>query len=139
MEQSARKVAERIVTQSDAPELRTALRDLDEAKDEAREGGFPPPSDTARRNACQLLPATHAISPQRFEVYPTPDREVTISAPDGPGRSLLLLCDCDGGALRLVNMNGAHRCARHSGASLLPDGFAREALNDLERCHCEAV
>ena len=51
-----------------------------------------------------------------------------IDAPGGHGRSVLLLCDSEGGALCLVNMNGAHRRARYSDADLLPDGFVREAL-----------
>ena len=122
----------RIIAASGSPELRDALRDLDEARDEAHEEGFSPPSDMALRNARWLLYAMHGISPRRFEVYPTPDREVAIAAPGGSGRSLLLLCDSGGGALCLVNMNGAHRRARYSNADLLPDSFVREALHDLE-------
>ena len=74
----------------------------------------------------------YGISPRRFEVYPTPDGEIAIDAPGGPGRSILLLCDSDGGALCLVNMNGDHRRARYSTAGILPDGFVRDALAELE-------
>ena len=59
--------------------------------------------------------------------------EVAIDAPGGPGRSVLLLCDSDGGALCLVNANGKHRRARYSDSNLLPDGFIREALAELEQ------
>ena len=62
-------------------ELNDALRDLREARDEAREEGLPQPSDTALRNAERLLREMYGISPRRFEVYPTPDGEIAIDAP----------------------------------------------------------
>ena len=115
------------------PDLGDALHDLDQAKEEAREGGFPAPPEKTLRNARRLLHAMYRISPWRFEVYPTPDGEIAIDAPGGLGRSVLLLCDSDGGALCLVNMNGAHRRARYSDTRRLPDGFVREALTELEQ------
>ncbi len=113
------------------PELRDALRDLDEVAAEAREEQFVAPSGTALANARRLLPEMYRISPRRYEVYPTPDGEVAIDAPGGHGRSVLLLCDSEGGALCLVNMNGAHRRAHYSGAGLLPDKSFRGALTEL--------
>ena len=115
------------------PDLRDALRDLDEAKDEAREEGFPMPSDTALGNARRLLYAMYGLLPCRFEVYPTPDGEVAVHSSARSGRSILVLCDSDGGVLCLVNINGAHRRARYSDAGSLPDGFVREALAELQR------
>ena len=112
--------------------LTEALYDLRNARDEAREEGFPVPSDTALQNAEVLLKEVYGISPRRFEVYPTPDGEIAIDAPGGPGRSVLLLCGSEGGALCLVNMSGDHRRARYSTTEILPDGFVREALNELE-------
>ena len=44
-----------------------------------------------------------------------------------------MLCDSDGGALCLVNVDGAHRRARYSTTQTLPDGFVREALVELEQ------
>ena len=113
--------------------LAAALRDLEEALDEAAEEDFPAPQEVAFDNARRLLRAMYAISPRRFEVYPTPDGEIAIDAPDGRGSSVLLLCDSDGGALCLVNMKGRHRRARYSTAEALPDGFVREAMAELER------
>ena len=115
------------------PDLRDALHDLDQAKEEAREDGFPAPSRKALGNARRLLHAMYRISPRRFEIYPTPDGEIAIDAPGGSGRSVLLLCDSDGGVLCLVNMNGAHRRARYSDTRGLPDGFVHEALAELEQ------
>ena len=115
------------------PDLHDALYDLDQAKEEAREDGFPVPSGKALENARRLLYAMYRVSPRRFEVYPTPDGEIAIDAPGRPGRSVLLLCDSDGGALCLVNMAGAHRRARYSDTHGLPDGFVREALAEFEQ------
>ena len=117
------------------PNLRDALHDLNEVKNEAREDKFTVPSDVAVGNAQRLLLAMYQILARRFEVYPMPDGEVAIDVPGGPGRSVLLLCGSDGGALCSVNMNGVHRYARYSNSSArrLPDGFVREALAELER------
>lgn len=114
-------------------DLRAALRDLDAVEGEALEEGFPIPSRMARENARRLLQAMHRISGRRLEVYPTPDGEVVIDAPGGQGRSVLLLCDSEGGALCLVNMNGKHRRARYADSNGLPDGFVREALAELKQ------
>ena len=111
------------------PELRDALRDLAEAHEE----GFLLPSDTALANARRLLPAMYELPPCRFEVYPMPDGEIAVHPPAGSGSSVLVLCEPDGGALCLVNMNGTHRRARYSDMDLLPDSFMREALVESQR------
>ncbi len=115
------------------PNLKDALNDLGKARNEAREEGFPRPSDMAMKNADWLLREMYRISPRRFEVYPTPDGEIAIDAPDGQGRSVILLCNAEGGALCLVNMSGKHRCARYDTTETLPDGFVREALAELKQ------
>ena len=121
------------------PDLCDALRDLEGVRNEAREEGFPVPSDTALRNAGRLLHAMYRILPRRFEVYPMPDGEIAIDVPGGPGRSVLLLCGSDGGALCSVNMDGVHRRARYSDTHGLPDGFVRDALAELERSDSAAA
>ena len=115
------------------PDLCDALSDLDRVRQEAREDGFLAPSGAAAENARRLLHDIYRIFPRRFEIYPTPDGEVALDVPGGPGRSVLLLCGSDGGALCSVNMNGAHRRARYSDARELPDGFVLDALAELER------
>ena len=115
------------------PELYEALDDLGEVSNEAVEEGFVVPSGKASDNAKRLLTEMYAISSRRYEVYPTPDGEIAIDAPGGPGRSVILLCASDGGALCLVNMNGRHRRARYSSTERLPDGFIREALTELKQ------
>lgn len=114
-----------------ADDLSDSLQDLSEAKAEAGEEGFPLPSNAALNNADRLVRELYDITPRRFEIYPTPDGEIAIHALGGRGRSVLLLCDSEEGALCLVNINGEHRRARYSSADILPDGFIREALAEL--------
>ena len=109
-------------------ELSDALKDLREASDEAREEGYPTPSDLALSNAERLLKAMYEISPRRFEVYPTPDGEITIDAPNGDGQSVLLLCQPEGGALCLANLRDGHRSNSYPNADALPDNFLRKSL-----------
>ncbi len=121
-----------ILTEAIDDELISLLVDLREASDEAREEGYPIPSEMALHNAERLLKELYNASPRHFEVYPTPDGEIAIDAPGGYNRSVLLLCDSQGGALCLVNINGNHRRARYSSSERLPDGFIHEALTDLK-------
>ncbi len=114
-------------------QLLEALHDWNRVKHEAVEEGFPVPTDMALENSRRMLIGMYSISSRRFEVYPTPDGEVAIDAPGGFRRSILLLCDSDGGALCLVNINGEFRRAHYSDTDKLPDGFIREALVELEQ------
>ena len=115
-------------------DLSEALSDLGQAVDEAHDEGFRRPSDAALGNADRLLRDMYRLRGCRFEVYPTQDGEVAVSAPGGHGRSVLVLCDSDGGVLCSVNLNGQHRRAVYDpdSAVQLPDGFVREALVALD-------
>ena len=115
-----------------AADLSDMLGDIREAADEAREEGFPVPSDTAMVNSERLIKRIYGISPGRHGVYPTPDAEIAIDIFNGKGSSVVLLCDSGGGALCLVNIEGNHRRARYSKTDILPDGFVREALSELK-------
>ena len=107
------------------------LADLRGARAEAVEEGFPPPSDISIAEAERVLTETRHFSTRRFEVYPTPDGEIAIDAPIDGG-SVLLLCDSDGGALCLVNLNGDKRQKRYASAAELPDKFLIQAMSELE-------
>lgn len=118
------------IAKTRSPALRNAMQDLEEAAYAAVEDEFPEPSRDALTNARRILRAVYEIAPGRYEIYPTPDGEVAIDAA-GAACSVLLLCDSNGGALCLVNMNGEHRRARYSSTGFLPDGFVRDALAEL--------
>lgn len=112
-------------------DLEEALDDLRVAPDEATDEGYRQPTQLALANAGRILRRMYALHPIRLEVYPTPDGEVAVVAPAAPRRSVMVLCDSNGGALCMANMDGEHRRARYSTANSLPDGFLRDALNEL--------
>ncbi len=112
-------------------DLSDALEEHQHATTEAEEEGFPIPSDLALTNSERLLRKMHKISPQQYEVYPTPDAEIAIRAL-APRRSVILLCDSLGGALCLVNLNSGRRRKRYPNTDALPDSFLGEALLDLK-------
>ena len=111
--------------------LSDAFAALNHAAAEAEEEGFPMPSDVAVVNAKRLLHEMYAIAPQRFEVYPTPDAEIAIRAL-APGRSVIVLCESDGEALCLANLNNGRRRKRFDSVDALPDRFLKKALLDLK-------
>ena len=100
--------------------------------DEAQEEGYEIPGHQALDNARRILPAMHVISPRWFDIYPIPEGTIAIEASGGVGRSVIVLCESDGGALCLVTLGEKHRRARYPTAQGLPDGFIREALLELD-------
>ena len=112
--------------------LADALAELGDVVQEAREEGFETPSKETVGVAERLLRAMYGLRRCRFEVYPTHDGDVAISAPGGHGRSVLVVCDSEGGVLCSVNMNGQHRRAVYDPGAALPDGFVQEALAALD-------
>ncbi len=106
------------------------MRELEEAAEEAKDLGYPSPSDLAVSNAKLLLRKMYQIVPRRFEVYPTPDAEIAIDAP-GDGGSLVMLCDSNGGVLCMANLPNEHHTRSYTTTDALPDGFVTEALAAL--------
>ena len=115
-------------------DLLAALDDLDDVVREARDEGFQTPSEETIGVAERLLRAMYELRRCRFEVYPTQDGDVAVSAPGGHGRSVIVVCDSEGGVLCSVNLNGQHRRAVYDSrsATALPDGFVQEALAALD-------
>ena len=113
-------------------DLVEALKDLDDAIEEAEEQGYLKPSHIALSNGRSLVRKLYRIAPRRFEVYPTPDAEIAIDAP-GEGSSFVVLCDSRGGALCMANLPDGHRTKYYSTTDILPDSFVSEALARLVR------
>ena len=116
-------------------DLQSALSDLRDVGNEARDEGLTPPSDEGLHNAERLLRSMYVLRRCRFEIYPAEHGEVAVYAPGGHGRSVLVLCDSAGGVRCFVNLSGRHRRAVYDSdsAANLPDGFVREALAALDR------
>ena len=115
-------------------DLQAAWADLNSVVQEAHDEGFPTPSEETIGVAERLLRAMYELRRCRLEVYPTQDGEVAVAAPGGHGRSVLVVCDSEGGVLCSVNLNGQHRRAVYDSesATALPDGFVQEALAALD-------
>ena len=113
------------------PDLGDALRELEEADEDAEENGWPLPSPSARRNARFLLPRLYRLFPQRLSAYPLFDGEIALDATTKTRHSVIVICEADGSVLCLVNINRRERRAKYAGASDLPDRFLREAFRDL--------
>lgn len=111
--------------------LAQALLALGEVKLEAEEEEYKIPTEVAIGNADFLLRKLIDIFPLTFEIYPMPDGEIAIDMPNGNGSSVMILCESDGSVLCLVNIKGSSRRARYSYSKALPDGFVREALEEL--------
>ena len=113
--------------------LSNVLRDLHEINDEADEEEISPPSESAIANADRLIREIYDILPRQYLVELLPEGVIAITIPGGFRRSVILLCESEGGALCSVNMNGEHRRKRYPHADQLPDRFLREALSELGR------
>ncbi len=116
---------------SDSNELGEALHDLRSSIEEAQEEEFPIPSGIAMENAEQFIRDMYALSPRRLEVYPTPDGEIAVVAPS-PGRSVMILCDSDGGGLLMAHLGGGNWRARYSNARDIPPFLVRRAISGLD-------
>ena len=111
--------------------LREALEHVDRIDQEAREEGYPPIGDVAKRNAKRVLfiAGRSSLEPA---VYASMDGEIAVyfKSPVAPA-ALLILLDDEGGAGCYWSLRGKSECQRHGDASELPDGFVRTQLRAL--------
>ena len=119
-------------TETSPDTLAIAQQDLAGVVEDAREEGYPIPSDLAFQNARRLLPEICQLTPRPVAVYADPYDGIAIDISGGFGRSVLVLCESGGSALCSVNLDGEHRRARYDNTRTLPDGFIREALAEVE-------
>ncbi len=112
-------------------QLAQALDELDQVVDEAKSEGYEIPSSIAIINAKCIIERMYDNLLHPFQVYPMPDGEVAIDVTNDEGSSVLILCRSDGGTLCFVNINGNQRRAHYSDSDALPDGFMREAFEEL--------
>ena len=113
-------------------DLKYAFDELDLLPADCVADGIAVPSDDVFSTVRQLLPALYEISPQRFIIDVSEhDSSIAIEARGVDGRAMLLKCESNGEVFCIVLVGENWRRARYSSASMLPDGFIREALLDL--------
>jgi len=115
----------------DPDELGEALHDLHSSIEEAQQEEFYAPSAIAMENAEQFIRNLYALSSRRLEVYPTPDGEIAVVAPF-PGKSVMVLCDSDGGGLLMAHMAEGHWRARYADAREIPSFLLQRAIEDMD-------
>lgn len=113
------------------PWLKDALEYVDRIDQEAREEGYPPIADVAKRNARRVLfiAGSGQLEPH---VYPSMDGEVAVyfKSPVAPAALLILLND-EGGAGCYWSIRGKSERQRYDDASELPPGFVLAQLRAL--------
>ena len=115
----------------DASELQTALDDLAHVREEAQIEQFPIPPQSLVDEAERLIRKLYSIYPARYEVSADPDGAVAIDVRNGCGQWILLLCEPDGGALVLTNLEIDER-RRYPLEDEMLDSFLRNALDLLK-------
>ena len=111
--------------------LRGALEHVDRIDQEAREEGYPPIGDVAKRNARRVLfiAANSSLEPV---VYASMDGEIAVYFKSSAAlAALLILLDNEGGAGCYWSLRGKGGYQRHGNASELPDSFVRTQLRAL--------
>lgn len=111
--------------------LKEALNDLDRVVAEAGQDGFPIPPSGSVEDARRLVRAMYGIWSRRFEIYPTEEGEISIDAPSGYGRLLVVVCSPDGSVQCSLVLDGDYRSEKYDSADELLDEFLREALLTL--------
>ena len=115
----------------DPSELQDALDDLANVKEEARIEQFPVPPQSLVDEAERLIRNMYSFYPSRFEVSADPDGAVAIDVRNGNGQWVLLLCEPDGEALVLTNLQIGER-RRYPLEDEMLDSFLRNALDLLK-------
>ncbi len=117
---------------AEVPEqLQAALDDLGVVAEEARIEQFPIPPQSLVDEAERLIRKLYSIYPARYEVSADPDGAVAIDVRNGRRQWLLLLCESDGGALVLSNLE-IGESSRYMSVHEISDSFLREALDLLK-------
>ena len=115
----------------DPSELQDALDDLANVKKEARIEQFPVPPQSLVDEAERLIRNMYSFYPSRFEVSADPDGAVAIDVRNGNGQWVLLLCEPQGDALVLTNLEIGER-QRYPLQDEMLNCFLRDALGQLK-------
>ena len=115
----------------DPSDLKSVLGDLGNVIEEARIEQFPIPPQSLVDEAERLIRNMYSSYPSRFEVSADPDGAIAIDVRDGSGQWVLLLCEPDGDALVLTNLEIGER-QRYPLKNEKLDSFLRDALGQLK-------
>ena len=111
--------------------LCTALKDLMQIQERARENEDTRPTVMAMGTALVVLKLMSDVTAREIDVYPMVYGEIALEARWTHDSSVLALCEADGGVLCLVNVQGQASRMRYEDASALDD-FLVSALREFE-------
>lgn len=100
--------------------------------EEAQEPGEAMPTNEVIQESMRIVSSLRSELPEDVDVYPEDNGRVAIETYGKPGNAFLLVCEPGGGALCVVTVEGISRRARYENSSLLPDGFLREGIRDVQ-------
>ena len=118
----------RKVDVSEPPDLVEALLDLYNSRKIAKEEGDVIPEEHALQKAERVLRAVYRATPRPYSVYPMSDGDIAIDAHTPHGTKVVVMCDPDGSARCLVNIDGEFSQRNYDDPSIIPDRFIMEAL-----------
>lgn len=113
------------------PEVMAAL---DAVQEEAREEGYPVPSDALVDDARALLRKAYQVAPVGYAIYPMENGEIAIHASNEPKGAVVITCHPHD-TWCVVSIGKSRRRAWFQDMAELPDPFVVKALQDLvEQC-----
>ena len=108
---------------------------LDNLDAECEEGKFQKFSETARKNAKQILRFIYSEFPKyEYYIYPTEDREVAIDCnpQKGKGKGIVVLCDSNDGIACFATFEGKNRRFRYNSIDDFSYRLLRETFEELD-------
>ncbi len=113
--------------------IENIMNELLRIREVAKDEGFLEPSGMVIQSAEKVLNKIHAIYPREYDIFPTPDGEISIETPIGIGSSLWCICKPSGQVIFMVYIQGEkQRRKDYDDLMAFPDEFVIKALNDLK-------
>ena len=113
--------------------LKNLYNILDNLHKECKEEDFQIFSETARKNAKQILSFIYKEFPDyNYYIYPTEDREIAIDCNPQEGRGILVLCDSDDGVACFVTWDGKNRRFRYDSIGDFSYKLLGETFEELD-------
>ena len=113
--------------------LESLYKTLNSLHEECKEENFQVFSETARKNAKQILTFVYNNFPNYdYHVYPTKDREIAINCNPQKGKGISVLCDSDGGIGCFATFDGKNRRSRYSNIDRFLFRFLYEIFEELD-------
>ena len=107
---------------------------LDNLHEECKAEGFQQFSETAEKNAKEILKAVYKNFPEHeYYIYPTEDREVAIDCNPQKGKGILILCDSDGGVAYFSTLEGKNSRFRCDNIEDFPYELLWETFSEFNK------